>query len=76
MLTFVLAGLVATANGYQDAKYERWIHLYNIIFIVGLAISFVLFIAVNYFFPARDEDEAASENVPYEEALDEFNEKR
>ncbi|KAL7908463.1 permease for cytosine/purines, uracil, thiamine, allantoin domain-containing protein [Trichoderma velutinum] len=46
-----LPGLVATANGYTDKKYQNWIHIYNISFLLGLATSFVLFTLINYIYP-------------------------
>ncbi|KAJ4859483.1 hypothetical protein T069G_04471 [Trichoderma breve] len=46
-----LPGLVATANGYTGEKYENWIHIYNISFLLGLTTSFVLFTVVNYICP-------------------------
>ncbi|KAM6477496.1 permease for cytosine/purines, uracil, thiamine, allantoin-domain-containing protein [Trichoderma sp. SZMC 28011] len=46
-----LPGLVATANDYTDKKYQNWIHIYNISFLLGLTTSFVLFTVVNYIFP-------------------------
>jgi NCS1 family nucleobase:cation symporter-1 len=45
------AGLVATVNGYTGSQWTGWIRLYNLTFLVGLAISFVVFIALSYFFP-------------------------
>ncbi|KJR88478.1 nucleobase:cation symporter-1, NCS1 family [Sporothrix schenckii 1099-18] len=45
------AGLAATVNGYTDPKWTNWTRLYNLTFIVGLSISFVLFCALSYLFP-------------------------
>lgn len=45
------AGLAASVNSYSGPNWDRWIELYNLTFIVGLAISFVVFSALCYFFP-------------------------
>ncbi|KAK4063638.1 hypothetical protein Trihar35433_8346 [Trichoderma harzianum] len=50
-LEYHVAGLVATANSYTDKKYQNWIHIYNISFLLGLTTSFVLFTVVNYMCP-------------------------
>ncbi|KAL3957547.1 hypothetical protein ACCO45_008125 [Purpureocillium lilacinum] len=47
----LLPGLVATVNGYTDVKYQGWVRLYNLTFLVGLAWSFAMFWAVNVVFP-------------------------
>ncbi|KIH92767.1 hypothetical protein SPBR_02427 [Sporothrix brasiliensis 5110] len=47
----LLPGLAATVNGYTDPKWTNWTRLYNLTFIVGLSISFVLFCALSYLFP-------------------------
>lgn len=46
-----IAGLVATVNAYTDAKWTGWIRLYNLTFLVGVAISFSVFIGLCYLFP-------------------------
>lgn len=35
----------------MDEKYQNWIHIYNISFLLGLTTSFVLFTVVNYICP-------------------------
>lgn len=47
----LLPGLVATVNAYTDAKWTGWIRLYNLTFLVGVAISFSVFIGLCYLFP-------------------------
>lgn len=46
-----LAGLVGTVNDITDPNFVGWIRLYNLTFIVGLMISFVVFWALNWGFP-------------------------
>lgn len=45
------AGLVGTVNNIKDSSFTGWIRLYNLTFIVGLAMSFSVFLTLNYFFP-------------------------
>lgn len=45
------AGLVGTVDSLTSQPFVGWIRLYNLTFIVGLAMSFVIFCALNYFFP-------------------------
>ncbi|KIW90261.1 uncharacterized protein Z519_08905 [Cladophialophora bantiana CBS 173.52] len=47
----LLPGLVGTVNGITDASFVGWIRLYNLTFIVGLAMSFFVFWVLNFFFP-------------------------
>ena len=48
---FSKAGLVGTVDNITDSSYTGWIRLYNLTFIVGLAMSFAVFWVLNYFFP-------------------------
>lgn len=50
LLTKDSAGLAGTVNSYDSSSFVGWIRLYNLTFIVGLAISFFTFWALNYFF--------------------------
>ncbi|KIW77744.1 hypothetical protein AYO21_04863 [Fonsecaea monophora] len=47
----LLPGLVGTVNNKTDASFVGWIRLYNLTFIVGLAISFFVFWGLNILFP-------------------------
>jgi NCS1 family nucleobase:cation symporter-1 len=47
----ILAGLVGTVNSITDPGFVGWIRLYNLTFIVGLTISFVVFWTLNWCFP-------------------------
>ncbi|KAL6245852.1 hypothetical protein RBB50_007005 [Rhinocladiella similis] len=47
----LLPGLVGTVDNITDSSYTGWIRLYNLTFIVGLAMSFAVFWVLNYFFP-------------------------
>lgn len=38
-------------NNITDPNFVGWIRLYNLTFIIGLAISFSVFWALNFFFP-------------------------
>ncbi|KAL4967136.1 nucleobase cation symporter-1 family protein [Aspergillus stella-maris] len=54
----LLPGLAATVNAWDDPKWTGWTRLYNLTFLVGLAMSFLIFWVLNYFFPVegvRDE---------------------
>lgn len=51
VLTLTLAGLVATVDSYTGDTWTGWTRLYNLTFIVGLAISFLVFWALCYFSP-------------------------
>jgi hypothetical protein len=56
-----IAGLVATANTYLDEKYQPWLRLYNLTFLVGLASSVSLFWILNLLFPVL----GLGEEVPF-----------
>lgn len=47
----LLPGLVGTVNDYTDASFVGWIRPCNLTFIVGLAISLVVFWLLNMLFP-------------------------
>ncbi|KAK4939986.1 hypothetical protein LTR10_019838 [Elasticomyces elasticus] len=47
----LLPGLVGTVNSSTNQSFVGWIRLYNLTFIVGLAMSFVVFWGLNYVFP-------------------------
>ncbi|KAH8913120.1 NCS1 family nucleobase:cation symporter-1 [Coniochaeta sp. PMI_546] len=47
----LLPGLAASVNAYTGPNWTNWTRLYNLTFLVGLAISFVVFLALNYFSP-------------------------
>ncbi|EXJ81593.1 hypothetical protein A1O1_07657 [Capronia coronata CBS 617.96] len=47
----LLPGLVGTVNSVPDASFVGWIRLYNLTFIVGLAISFSVFWVLNVISP-------------------------
>lgn len=38
-------------NAYTGPNWTNWTRLYNLTFLIGLAISFVVFLILNYFFP-------------------------
>ena len=38
-------------NSIEDKSFTGWVRLYNLTFIVGLAISFSVFWVLNFFFP-------------------------
>lgn len=46
---FAVAGLVATVNGYTKGQWVGWTRLYNLTFLVGLAMSFGVFWVLSYF---------------------------
>lgn len=50
-ILFETAGLVGTVNSITDQSFVGWIRLYNLTFIVGLAISFFVFWGLNLVFP-------------------------
>ncbi|EHY61019.1 Transporter aclS [Exophiala dermatitidis] len=47
----LLPGLVGTVNSYTESAFVGWIRLYNLTFVVGLAISFFVFWGLNVAFP-------------------------
>ncbi|KAK5205416.1 hypothetical protein LTR41_008870 [Exophiala xenobiotica] len=47
----LIPGLVGTVNSSTSPSFTGWIRLYNLTFIVGLAMSFGVFWALNFFFP-------------------------
>ncbi|KAK5056688.1 hypothetical protein LTR84_012220 [Exophiala bonariae] len=47
----LLPGLVGTVNSITDRGFVGWIRLYNLTFIIGLTISFVVFWTLNWCFP-------------------------
>ncbi|EFY88236.1 uracil permease, putative [Metarhizium acridum CQMa 102] len=47
----MLPGLVASVDAFTDPSWVGWIRLYNLTFIVGLAIGFVVFLGLNLAFP-------------------------
>jgi NCS1 family nucleobase:cation symporter-1 len=47
----LLPGLAASVNGYTGPNWTNWTRLYNLTFLVGLAISFVVFLVLNYLSP-------------------------
>ncbi|KAL5338230.1 permease for cytosine/purines, uracil, thiamine, allantoin-domain-containing protein [Aspergillus crustosus] len=53
----LLPGLAANVNAWDDGQWVGWLRLYNLTFIVGLAISFLTFWALNYFFPVQGVNE-------------------
>ncbi|KAL4895260.1 hypothetical protein BDV59DRAFT_199936 [Aspergillus ambiguus] len=48
----LLPGLVATVNSYNGKQWTGWTRLYNLTFLVGLAMSFLIFWGLNRSFPA------------------------
>lgn len=42
---------MASVEALTDPEWTGWIRLYNLTFIVGLAISFALFLGLNLIFP-------------------------
>lgn len=50
-LTVIIAGLVASVNASTDASWVGWIRLYNLTFIIGLAIAFAVFLGLNLAIP-------------------------
>lgn len=48
---YFIAGLAASVNDYTSPSWEGWIRLYNLTFIIGLAISGVLFWILSVSFP-------------------------
>jgi NCS1 family nucleobase:cation symporter-1 len=51
LLTCLIAGLAASVNVYTGPNWTNWTRLYNLTFLVGLAISFVVFLVLNYVSP-------------------------
>jgi NCS1 family nucleobase:cation symporter-1 len=51
LLTYLIAGLAASVNAYTGPNWTNWTRLYNLTFLVGLAISFVVFLVLNYVSP-------------------------
>ncbi|KAL2849704.1 permease for cytosine/purines, uracil, thiamine, allantoin-domain-containing protein [Aspergillus pseudodeflectus] len=47
----LLPGLAGNVNGWDDGQWVGWVRLYNLTFLVGLAISFLVMWVLNYFFP-------------------------
>ncbi|KAK7900078.1 hypothetical protein LTR67_003824 [Exophiala xenobiotica] len=47
----LIPGLVGTVNSSTSPSFTGWIRLYNLTFIVGLAMSFGVFWVLNFFFP-------------------------
>ena len=45
------AGLVGNVNSLEGSSMVGWIRLYNLTFLVGVAISFVVFFVLNYIWP-------------------------
>lgn len=43
--------MVATVNSHSGAQWTNWVRLYNLTFLVGLAMSFFVFWALCYIFP-------------------------
>ncbi|KAJ5136491.1 hypothetical protein N7448_005045 [Penicillium atrosanguineum] len=47
----LLPGMVGTVNSYSGGQWTGWVRLYNLTFLVGLAMSFLIFWVLNYLFP-------------------------
>ncbi|KAM4060584.1 purine-cytosine permease family protein [Hirsutella rhossiliensis] len=47
----LIPGLIGTVNGYTSPSFTHWIRLYNLTFLVGLAIGCFIFWLLNYLFP-------------------------
>ncbi|EPE03023.1 ncs1 nucleoside transporter family protein [Ophiostoma piceae UAMH 11346] len=47
----LLPGLAASVNSYTGPNWTNWTRLYNLTFIVGVAISFSVYLVLNYFSP-------------------------
>ena len=43
--------MVGTVNSYSGGQWTGWVRLYNLTFLVGLAMGFLIFWVLNYFFP-------------------------
>jgi NCS1 family nucleobase:cation symporter-1 len=43
--------MAGTVNSYSGGQWTGWVRLYNLTFIVGLAMSFLIFWVLNFFFP-------------------------
>jgi len=43
--------MAGTVDSYSGSQWTGWIRLYNLTFLVGLAMSFVIFWTLNKFFP-------------------------
>ncbi|KAL5049356.1 hypothetical protein BDW71DRAFT_204621 [Aspergillus fruticulosus] len=52
----LLPGLAANVNSWTKAKWTGWLRLYNLTFIVGLAMSFLVFWGLNVVFPVPGTD--------------------
>ncbi|KAL6237453.1 hypothetical protein BDW75DRAFT_228648 [Aspergillus navahoensis] len=52
----LLPGLAANVNSWTEARWTGWLRLYNLTFIVGLAISFLVFWGLNAVFPVPGTD--------------------
>ncbi|KAJ5090049.1 hypothetical protein N7532_008733 [Penicillium argentinense] len=63
----LLPGMVATVNSYSGAQWTGWIRLYNLTFLVGLAMSFFVFWVLCHFFPPTGLGEEAA--FAHEEVL-------
>lgn len=57
--SFLAAGLVKTVTSDSGAALDGWTRLYHLTFIVGLAISGLVFYLLNYFVPPRGLGEEA-----------------
>lgn len=60
------AGLAGNVNGWDSPQWVGWVRLYNLTFLVGLAIAFFVFWALNWVFPVPGIDEVG----PFIEADD------
>ncbi|KAL3429859.1 permease for cytosine/purines, uracil, thiamine, allantoin-domain-containing protein [Aspergillus tetrazonus] len=52
----LLPGLAANVNSWTEDKWTGWLRLYNLTFIVGLAISLLVFWVLNVLFPVPGTD--------------------
>ncbi|KAL4978851.1 permease for cytosine/purines, uracil, thiamine, allantoin-domain-containing protein [Aspergillus desertorum] len=52
----LLPGLAANVNSWTEAKWTGWLRLYNLTFIVGLAISLLVFWGLSIVFPVPETD--------------------
>lgn len=44
-------------NGWNSPQWVGWVRLYNLTFLVGLAIAFLVFLGLNWVFPVVGIDE-------------------
>lgn len=51
------AGLAGNVNGWDSPQWVGWVRLYNLTFLVGLAIAFLVFLGLNWVFPVSGIDE-------------------